>query len=206
MSIDKKYFLTETQKIVLYEIAENVSKILDKHGINYWIDGGTLLGALRHKDVIPWDYDLDFGMMENDFFTRLPTIYPELEALGFEITIRYHIVKIYMPSRNMTNFGDALSRSCPTLDIFPYHRNDHLIELHHEKHRQTWPEATHKYDCLFPLKEYEFGPITLKGPNNGVPYCDNLYPNWKVKAVLDTPKSVLHIPMDFPDALLHDSE
>lgn len=54
------------------QLAENyilrrVKKICDDNGLQMFLIGGTLLGAVRHKGFIPWDNDVDIGMMKADF-------------------------------------------------------------------------------------------------------------------------------------------
>jgi len=39
-----------------------VKEILDAHGIEFWLDNGTLLGAVRNGKFIPWDHDIDLGL------------------------------------------------------------------------------------------------------------------------------------------------
>lgn len=49
-----------------------------KHALTYWIDFGTLLGAVRHKGFIPWDDDLDVSMPIEDYRKFLQIAQQEL--------------------------------------------------------------------------------------------------------------------------------
>ncbi len=58
--------------------------LLTAHGIPFWLDYGALLGAVRNGHLIPWDVDVDFGILAEDVpsVLRLAT---EIKAKGHDL-------------------------------------------------------------------------------------------------------------------------
>lgn len=64
--VDRSIALKKLQQEEL-EILIEFSKFCERHGLTWFLDSGTALGAARHKGFIPWDDDIDVGMPRSDY-------------------------------------------------------------------------------------------------------------------------------------------
>lgn len=173
----------------LYQMAKDTSELLIINNIEYWCAYGTLLGAMRHKGIIPWDDDLDFCIKQKDAHA-LEQLQPQFAALGYEIIEIWYGYKIFPASGQV---APGQNYKCPFLDIFlttqqknkisficktPGSRDDGILYVTNKE--------------LYPLRVYSLGGVKLLGPNNPVPFLNNAYgPNWATSISLYNHK---HLP------------
>ena len=73
---DMVHFITDEQRDklqqILLEIYADIVGVCMENGLTPFLIGGSALGAVRHKGFIPWDDDLDLGMMREDYEKFLP--------------------------------------------------------------------------------------------------------------------------------------
>ena len=121
---------------VQMQVLRDVEDLCRRHGIRYFANAGTLLGAVRHLGFIPWDDDLDICMLAEDYARFL--YYAQLELVGDENEGLLHLHNVYTKPEfelgfltrltNGTTMSYAPERleewfGCPVLagiDIFPY--------------------------------------------------------------------------------------
>ena len=74
--------MKEEEKAV--ETLRKIKKILDEHEIEYWLDEGTLLGAVREKKLIEWDHDIDLSIWYNNL-SKITPLFDEINKTGVEV-------------------------------------------------------------------------------------------------------------------------
>ena len=62
-----KEMTLEERKVTLLNIMDCIDSFCSKKDLRYYLTGGSLLGAIRHKGFIPWDDDIDIAMPRKDY-------------------------------------------------------------------------------------------------------------------------------------------
>jgi hypothetical protein len=140
----------------LYQLMKDAHEIFTKHNIQYWADWGTLIGALRHDGIIPWDDDLDIAFAPGEGSKLDDAVIAEFNALGY-LAIPYSFgYQIRTPSMS------AL------LDIFYTEEKDGKIYYSKWKqgHRKNDPDLYFEKNEIFPLKLHAFGNFKVNVPND----------------------------------------
>lgn len=157
-------------QLIQLEIAKEVKRICEQNNISYFMDGGTLLGAVRHKGFIPWDDDLDFGFTRDNYEKFIATAKKNLSSEFFLQTwdsdreYGYAFAKI---RKKGTIYQERIAQDSDAncgifIDLFPY---DNL------------PNDKNKRRKL--ITKLTFLKMLLKTKVNYKPWMENETINWK---------------------------
>ena len=126
----KKMSLAEIKSVELDLLIE-FDSFCNEHNLKYALDGGTLIGALRHKGFIPWDDDIDVTMPFPDFL-KFVELYkkegknPNAELLyGTDNPYGFHFGK-FVDKRTIVKSNYRVDRSLYSvwIDVFPMYSID----------------------------------------------------------------------------------
>jgi len=129
-NIDPKT-LREAQLIMLDMLVE-FDKICQKYNLKYWLDSGTLLGAVRHQGFIPWDDDIDLSMPIEDYNKFIEIAENELSSDIFFQTTQ---------TDNKFPF-DYIKLRSNRAKIVEFHEKDRDIEYHQGVFVDIFPMLT----------------------------------------------------------------
>lgn len=148
-------------------ILEIIADFCRENSITWWLDGGTCLGAMRHQGFIPWDDDIDIGMMREDYDkfcslaeSGLPSgysIHTSRNSSGYAAMF----AKVYKDGTRFENqeSRDASSSMGIFVDVFPY---DRLYEDARLRRKQV------KTASLVQKRSYLYHSGSITVPHKGV--------------------------------------
>ncbi len=133
----KKYDFSEYADLIplqmeLKDILTDFSALCGELNLHFYLMFGTLLGAARHRDIIPWDDDIDVGMLRSDYdrlidyFSRYKGDDYELDCVEASLKC-VNLFSKFIRKKNNEGFEYAFSHpNGLSIDIFPidYYTDD----------------------------------------------------------------------------------
>lgn len=129
-----------------YELLKFMDNICKKYELEWWLDYGTLLGAVRHGDFVPWDDDLDTGMMRKDYNKLIEVVPREIEENNLEKVLgAYKLDRTDIQTKRWYQIRyqyPGFKNTFTTLDIFPY---DYIKDYNNEDIMEDFYDCIRKY-------------------------------------------------------------
>lgn len=157
--------------LAMYQMMKDVHEVFALKNMRYWAAGGTLLGAVRHKGIIPWDNDLDIFIFQEDEKLLL-SLMPIFKQLGYALIKKRDYVYILYPNER------ASYRNCHLDIILAYQDNDKIFYsckiLQKTYRRENLPLYFTKKE-LYPFQESVFSTFKITIPVDPHPYLYYAY-------------------------------
>ena len=159
-------------------LLKRFTDFLDAHSIHYWLDFGTLLGAIRHGGFVPWDDDLDISMTRSDY-ERLRQVIPEWKT-DVQWYFYFNWLQIYYGNTRLN------------LDVFPYFQGD-CVEVKEENRAAL----SHSFDPYF-----NHLPFQTRYDERGRAKWDCVPEDWDYHSILFFNEKVLKNKTPLPNGYL----
>lgn len=132
---------TELYKQRILNLFKNFINFCEEKSLDYFCTGGTMLGAVRHQGLIPWDDDIDLFMMRSDY-DKLISFQQELRSRGIglegiQCNDRFGVfLKIWDINTTLWEIEEIPFVYGVFIDIFPLDYSNDTISEFHKKYKK----------------------------------------------------------------------
>lgn len=174
-------------KTILLNMLDNFILICKEYNLKYTLLGGSVLGAVRHRGIIPWDDDIDIGMPRNDY-EKLLTIADKVFFKKYKLVsihndkdYIYPFAKLFDNETTLIEYQDFFYLGGIYIDIFPLdgipqnadERVDKIEKLRYKARHLTLAKYSLKHKKKHYLRCLLYK-VIYKNYNNILKKCDNL--------------------------------
>jgi len=166
--------ISKDKIIAIYKILYDFERFCNDFDIEYWAEGGTLIGAIRHKGLIPWDDDIDVQTDANNY-NKLLKYQDQLFAYNLGIVFETdfgNLMKIIRPLNKPISKDKYWS--FPFIDVFKMKKRGPNFYYASPEWRELRGGKV-KVNEVYPLRKAKFGHYTIPVPNKSKDIIINNY-------------------------------
>lgn len=153
-----------------------LADLLEESNIPYWLDWGTLLGAVRDGKMIPWDEDIDIGIFYKDI-KKVTNLESQMVKDGFRLAMESDKSAV----RVIRFYGEKGIKF--HIDILPWKINGNIVKAGYN----SKPFKVYPIEELLNLKKIEFEGRMYPCPREPEKSLDRLMgKDWRTPKVLST--------------------
>lgn len=159
-----------------FTMLKSITDLFDENDIDYWLEGGTLLGVVRENRLLPWDNDLDISIKEDQW----PKLEKILKKIKYRVRERRFTTDNAPFKKGVTRLVKVSNRRFyffkgeVVLDIFIKFKQDEDYFWQVGNTQKSVPANFYAKTILYPFLGKDF-----KVPENYTGYLTNRYGDWK---------------------------
>ena len=135
-----KQLTIEEVRVHFLEVLDEIKRVCSILDINFFLMYGTLLGAVRHKGFIPWDDDVDIGLLRHDY-DILITKFNDIASPKFRLRYYKNTKDYAWAFAKIFDTTTVIKGACPRpkfeyglfVDVFPFDYVDHSTKEKRKK-------------------------------------------------------------------------
>ncbi len=162
-------FLTKSQAYFIHRLFSQLISILSSSKLDWWCNGGTLLGQVRCGGMILYDDDIDIAinLKDKEF----------LHSEEFQQRLKWLKLKLVKPSHLYYKIKYIDCEEDVFIDICLIDENG--LDLRKDKKKRQYMEGE-----IYPLRSVQFSQIKYPVfiPNKSEEYLDRIFPDWRTTA------------------------
>lgn len=179
--------LTASNLVSARKLLLLVTRLLDENNIPYYLEGGTLLGLVRDKELLPWDHDVDLAAPV-EYAPAIVKLKFRLLLRGYKLSVRkstqsfgpikvgdYSVIKIKPIAGYFIRWFVPRYSSFIVLDLFL--KTSDELHTYWQAQGKVMRVSNHYYKSF---EEIEYAGHTLKAPSHYGDFLTEKYGDWSI--------------------------